>query len=387
MNCKLAGDRLQQFQGWCAKVFKDNNLPIFLVTALVISISAPGPGKWVGAMTWTMDPIGNVGVVSFFNVAIVFFISGLRLETRAICDVLQSPKGLITAVLLILVTTPCLGFVTARLPLRVSEFAQGLTVFACTPTTLASGAAMVAGCPRTEQAAELALMVVAVTNILGCFTTPIALRLTLGGAHVSINPLPVLLRLSMSLLFPLMCGKVIHDSCRRVQVFAKTYKVWLSIFANFNVILITWQSLSSARSDIVAQPVEDILLCVAASAGLHLVLWIMNAPVLLFSCIASPHQRRAIWFLASEKTLPVSLAVVAALPINHGMASLPCIFAFLFQLLADSALVSYWTWRARVELPMQNEIALSNRTLSNQIPSNQIPSLGGSFAAAASLSF
>jgi 3-keto-5-aminohexanoate cleavage enzyme len=65
--CAQPGGRLHQFQGWCAKAFKDKNMSIFLVIALVVSIC-------LVAMTWTIGPIAKVGVVSCFNVAIVFFI-------------------------------------------------------------------------------------------------------------------------------------------------------------------------------------------------------------------------------------------------------------------------------------------------------------------------
>ena len=70
---------------------------------------------------------------------------------------------------------------------------------------------------------------------------------------------------------------------------------------------ITWQSLSAARSDIVAQPSEYILQCVAVSAALHVALWIINAPVLI-SCIDCAHQRRS---HEGGGDMPISLKTIA----------------------------------------------------------------------------
>merc|ERR1719174_1263156 len=58
------------------------------------------------------------------------------------------------------------------------------------------------------------------------------------------------------------------------------------------------------------------------------------------------HGRRAVFLLASQKTLPVAMAIISGLPEESfgqaGLVALPCIFGHLSQLIIDSFLVDYW---------------------------------------------
>eukprot|EP00747_Dinoflagellata_sp_TGD_P032550 gnl/TRDRNA2_/TRDRNA2_136064_c0_seq3.p1 gnl/TRDRNA2_/TRDRNA2_136064_c0~~gnl/TRDRNA2_/TRDRNA2_136064_c0_seq3.p1 ORF type:complete len:125 (-),score=24.86 gnl/TRDRNA2_/TRDRNA2_136064_c0_seq3:396-770(-) len=80
--------------------------------------------------------------------------------------------------------------------------------------------------------------------------------------------------------------------------------------------------------------------------GLHFVFWMINSAVFLTPGISDIHHRRAVFLLSSQKTLPVSLAIIAGLQEDSfgqpGLLALPCIFGHLAQLIIDSFLVSFW---------------------------------------------
>jgi len=331
---------------WWNEFFIDNHLIVFLAIAFLLGLSMPGVGKELSKPQMDMGKLGQTRVANLLLLVMIFMISGFRLKTDAVVGALRSPKALIVAMVLILLVTPCVGFATAALPLATKELAYGLTVFCCVPTTLTSGAALISGCRGTERAAELALMVTVATNLLGSFTTPLLLSLTLSGAKASIDTVQLLVKLVISILIPTLVGKALRDFIPGAAKFSKDKKVPLTILSNFCLCTIVWMSVSRAQEKIVAQPPMQILACIGCGLGLHFVFWAINGPLVTLARIQDIHQCRAVFLLTSQKTLPVSVAVIAGLPESFGDAgliALPCIFGHLTQLLVDSQLVNRWS--------------------------------------------
>merc|ERR1712129_274641 len=114
---------------------------------------------------------------------------------------------------------------------------------------------------------------------------------------------------------------------------------------NFNLVVVVWMSVSRAQDDIVSQPLDQILACIALGVALHFVFWAINCPLVCLAQIEDLHQRRAVFLLASQKTLPVSVAIISGLPESFGkpgLITLPCIFGHLSQLIVDSFMVKFW---------------------------------------------
>jgi len=198
----------------------------------------------------------------------------------------------------------------------------------------------------------LALMITVSTNLLGCFTTPIWLKLTLSGADAEIDVVTLLVKLVSTILVPTMLGKALQLSSSTAAQFAKDRKTELTMMANFSLGLIIWQSVSRAQATIVEAGMSNIVVCIGSGIALHLVLWAANGPVYAFWPVKDMHQKRAVFMLGSQKTLPVSLAIIAGLPEgtvgNLGLVTLPCIFGHLSQLAMDTFLVDYWGRKADV---------------------------------------
>lgn len=323
----------------------DNHLLVFLALAFIIGLLFPGPGAASGKPKVDLGFLGVAGAASLCLLVIIFLISGFRLKTDAIVGALQSPRALIVAMVLILLVTPFVGFFTAMLPLATKEIAYGLTVFCCVPTTLTSGAALVSGCRGTDRATELALMITVSTNLLGSITTPLLLSLMLSGADVAIDATKLLGKLVVSILVPTLIGKVLRDYVPGAAAFSKDKKVPLTILSNACLCSIVWMTVSKSQGKIVTQPLDQIAACVVCGVGLHVVFWAINFPIVTLAQIKELHHSRAVWLLASEKTLPVSVAVIAGLPTTFGDAgliALPCIFGHLSQLFMDAAVVNKW---------------------------------------------
>jgi sodium/bile acid cotransporter 7 len=293
-----------------------------------------------------LGELGTMRIVQSVNVMLIFLISGFRLKTDAMKQALRHPLALLLGWFVVLVWTPLLGFAVARLPLGPPEFAVGLTLFCCVPTTLTSGAALVAGCRGSSRAAELALMITVSTNLLGCFTTPVWLKVTLGGVDAEIDVVNLLVKLASTILLPTLLGKALQLSSSKAAQFAKDRKTELTVLANFSLGFIIWQSVSRAQATIVEAGWSNIVVCIGSGIALHLLLWLVNAPVHACWTVRDVHQRRAVFLLGSQKTLPVSLAIIAGLPEgtvgNLGLVTLPCIFGHLSQLAMDAFLVDHW---------------------------------------------
>ena len=72
-----------------------------------------------------VSQVKNYVVVETACIVIIFVISGLALKTEEIMYAIKHPAPLIYGLVAILGVTPCLAFVTIRLPLHPSEFVIG----------------------------------------------------------------------------------------------------------------------------------------------------------------------------------------------------------------------------------------------------------------------
>jgi hypothetical protein len=85
-----------------------------------------------------------------------------------------------------------------------------------------------------------------------------------------------------------------------------------------------------------------VLLVVAAAIMLHVVFLVFNGLVIWI--LAFPNkERKAVHLITSQKTLPVSLTIIAFLPPGlgePGLMTIPCIVGHLAQLFIDAFLVS-----------------------------------------------
>lgn len=106
-------------------------------------------------------------IIQEINIGIVFFISGLALDTNQLKKVNGSKLALAYGFFAILILTPLLGFVIREISLEPREFTTGLVIFSAMPTTLGVCVALVRSSKGNE---AIALLLTVATNILASYT-------------------------------------------------------------------------------------------------------------------------------------------------------------------------------------------------------------------------
>ncbi|EOD22741.1 hypothetical protein EMIHUDRAFT_195074 [Emiliania huxleyi CCMP1516] len=261
--------------------------------------------------------LGCVGVVQTVCVVVIFFISGLTLKTDEVKRALTSWPDALFGVVSILLITPLLALLPTRLRFLPAEFQVGFLLFCSMPTTINSGVALV-GTGRGNVA--MALLLTLASNLLGVFTVPFSLSLLLQVSDVRIDASPLLAKLMMMILLPLLLGKAARDWSPRLRERLKQRK----------------QLVSNGSS---------LLLCLIPREGVGRQAALRSLSgsecAALFACGAGVHA--AIVIMGSQKTLPMAMTVLSFFPPSlgePGLIALPCIVSHLLQIFADAFLVA-----------------------------------------------
>ncbi|KAL2249324.1 UNVERIFIED_CONTAM: putative sodium/metabolite cotransporter BASS4, chloroplastic [Sesamum indicum] len=229
----------------------------------------------------------------------------------------------------ILIFTPFFSKIILLLKLQPQEFVTGLAIFSCMPTTLSSG--------------------VALTRIPFSVSKFIA-----AGVGVSVPTERLLRSLVLTLLVPLILGKVARELFKGVASFADGNRKLLAMISAVFLSFVPWIQVSRSRALLLMVKPAIFLVAVTMGALLHAVLLAFNAlaiPSLSLmsggskSPFAKNENASALLLVASQKTLPVMVAVVEQLGGalgESGLLVLPCVAAHLNQIIIDSFLVSLW---------------------------------------------
>ena len=279
------------------------------------------------------------------NIIIVFFISGLTLDTKEIGRALKEWPGVVWGFITILGITPCLGFALIAIPFTPPEFAAGLAIFSAAPTTLGVGAALVRQSKGND---ALALFLLTGTNLIAVFTLPLWLKALVGSGtasdgstySLSFSLGQMIWQLLVTVLVPALAGKALRDLVPAVAQFARTYKTYLSMFSVANLAFIVWQSLSAAQSILVAQEFVNILYIIIAAILQHAIYLIFNALVVRFVFNMPVEEGVAVTIMGGQKSAPVAITAITFLTqvvSTQGLLSVPCIVGQLVQIFMGAA--------------------------------------------------
>lgn len=280
----------------------------------------------------------------------IFIISGLTLRSKEIGEAAEAwPAGLF-GLASILLLTPVFSRLVLQLNLQPREFVTGLALFCCMPTTLSSGVSL------TQLAGgnfALALAMTVISNLLGILVVPFSIsKFVASGVGISIPTKQLFRSLVITLLIPLILGKVLRESIKGVADFADKKRRLLSIMSALFLSLAPWIQVSKSRSLLLMVNPTSFLLAIGLGVLLHFVLLAFNAlslKILSFlpgasrSTFANRRNAIAVLLVASQKTLPVMVAVVDQLGGALGAAGLlvlPGVAAHLNQIILDSFLVN-----------------------------------------------
>lgn len=205
-----------------------------------------------------MMQVNGWKVVTTTNMAIIFFIFGVTLDTSELLLALKAWKAIAFGLSSILVLSPIFGFLCMLLPFQPYEFALGLAIMACVPTSLSSGVTLVIGAYGNG---ALALLFTVAGNILGIITAPLAVKIVLGSmTDAKVDSLDLLVKLGVSILMPVLVGKALRELVKPIRDNVYKYKAALYLVNNLQITMIVWQKLSSAREVLIEQELGDVLL-------------------------------------------------------------------------------------------------------------------------------
>ncbi|KAA8534547.1 hypothetical protein F0562_032064 [Nyssa sinensis] len=252
----------------------------------------------------------------------------------------------------ILLFTPFFSKLILQLRLQPQEFVTGLAIFSCMPTTLSSGVALTRLAGGNS---ALALAMTVISNLLGILIVPFSIsKFLAAGVGVSVPTEQLFRSLVLTLLVPLILGKVFRESFKGLADFADQNRKLLSVMSAVFLSMVPWIQVSRSRALLLMVKPAVFLVAVGMGVLLHLMLLAFNVLAIQSlsavsggrkSIFAKNQNVSALVFVASQKTLPVMVAVVDQLGGafgESGLLVLPCVAAHLNQIILDSFLVSFW---------------------------------------------
>nr|ACG42083.1 bile acid sodium symporter [Zea mays] len=320
---------------------RSNFLPLALIGGIILGLLDP-----------TLGCLAHKYSLSKYSTFGIFVISGLTLRTRELGAALEAwPAGLY-GLGSILLFTPFLAQFIMQVQFFPPEFITGLAMFCCMPTTLSSGVTLT---QLVGGNSALALAMTVASNLLGIIIVPLSLAKYIGnGVGVSLPTEQLFKSLVTSLLIPLIIGKVARETSKGIADFVDGNRQGFSVASAVLLSLVPWIQVSRSRPLILSVQVKSFAVAVTIGVLLHLALLAFNAAMLAIlsrleqkgeSVFAKKEYARAVILVASQKTLPVLVAVVEQLGGAFGESGflvIPCVAAHINQIIIDSIIVNWW---------------------------------------------
>ena len=297
-------------------------LPLGLILAVICGLILPTGGIFLA---------DNNGLKIL--VCIIFVVSGYQTGAKGFSLDQRLFALFLTAALISLIVAPLLGLLFAKLLSFPPSLAIGLIIISAVPPTLSSGIVIT---EVSRGNTVLALFLTITLNLLGIFVMPFMLDLCLKAAGpVDINQTALLLKMLFLVLFPFIIGKLIRNLSSKNRVSPN----WSYVNSSC-VILVVYASLSTSRDAFSGLGVTEFLMIGAGVSLVHILLLIINYQTGKLFQLPLP-DRKALLFVASQKTLPISVAVLANIQFATGSAIIVCLMFHFFQLFVDSFLASF----------------------------------------------
>lgn len=323
------------------KFARTNFLPLALITGVTIGLVNPVPGCL--AQKYSLSNWSTFGI---------FLVSGLTLRSGEMSAAIEAWPAGAFGLVSILLFTPFISRLVLQLKLIPQEFVTGLAMFCCMPTTLSSGVALTQVVGGNS---ALALSLTVASNLLGIVTVPFMLsKLVAQGVGVSVPAGELLKSLTLMILVPLLLGKGIRNSFNGVAKFVDERRELFSMINSIFLSLVPWMQVSGSRALLLTISPMNFISAIAIGMCLHFIFLSLNTVImhslsLIFggkrSTFGKENNARAIIIVASQKTLPVMVAIVGRLGGVLGEAGLlviPCVAAHINQIIMDSFLVNIW---------------------------------------------
>jgi sodium/bile acid cotransporter 7 len=228
---------VRQLYGWIKKYwFLAGLIAIFVITLADITGTISGMGEWF-----------KVHHGPAVAVILIFFFSGLLLETDQIKSGLKDIKGTLIALSIVFLISPLTAFLSGQLPLDTGV-KIGIFLVAVMPTTLSSGVVMT-GAAGGNMAH--ALVITILSSGLAVFSIPLVLSFLLnlvsGKTDISFDKTAMMLKITGLVILPLGIGLAAKYY---TKIFSQKLDAILQVLNQCLIISIVWMALSPARAAI-----------------------------------------------------------------------------------------------------------------------------------------
>lgn len=295
-------------------------LPVGLVLALILAMIFPAPGLMLGGSH-----------LAFVMIATIFLINGYQTHPRSMVPDRRLIGGGVISGLVSFGGGGLLALLASKW-LGPSPISQGLLVMCVMAPTLSS---VIVITNESGGNAVWATLLTMGLNLLGIFVIPPMLSYLFAGAETPLPAMKLLLDLVLSVLLPFCLGVLGRHLINR-----KPIRI-ISLTPTLLVILLSYVSFCGGREMVVQSGVSVMLKIAGISLAIHLLL-LLAALVLTKLFRFAPDEQKAIAFLASQKTLPTAVGVLATMGSAAGPALLPCVLFHFSQILADSLIAGWW---------------------------------------------
>ncbi len=269
-------------------------------------------------------------------IVLIFFVSGLALDTQQIRTGLADYQGTLLALLLIFVSAPLTATIFSFLPLPAG-ITIGLLLVSAMPTTLSSGVVMT-GAAGGNMAHALLITIIA--NALAVLTIPVTLGILLsfnGGSKViEIDQVPMMLKIATLVLLPLIIGIIVRN---RAGGIIKPLLPYTTLCNQVCILTVVWMGSCQGREAIVSN-FSAVIPVIMVTFGYHLILLIIAFAATRMAKI-SKKRRESVILMGCQKTLPLSIILQVSLFPEHGLALILCVLHHITHLTMDAFLVQF----------------------------------------------
>ena len=161
---------------------------------------------------------------------------------------------------------------------------------------------------------------------------------------MELSAVDLLVKLCLTILLPLSAGRYVR---RFVASWVGHHRSRITSISNLALISVPWMKFSESSAALAQIALLSLAVLIAAGLAIHILYLVLNAAV-CGSLGVEAAARKAVVLLASQKTLPVAMTVLALIPEEvlasdvKGLVAIPCITFHLGQIFIDAVVATRW---------------------------------------------
>jgi sodium/bile acid cotransporter 7 len=294
-----------------------------LLVIVVLGVTAP---EWAPRLGHWQDGL----------FALMFLITGLTLPGKALTGAIRDWRfhALVQGLSLLVIPVMGMGLDQALALTGMDPHLRlGVLLTCCLPTTISSCVLLTRLAGGDEAAA---VTTAALGNLIGILATP-AWAFVAAGAHLTVEPGPVILHLLLVIALPMAAGQLLRPW---LAAWAERHRSRLNTLSTVALLTAMWGIIATAAAHGVALPFTTLLgLTTGILAGFLALLacawWVFGA------CHLGPQRRIAATICGTQRTAALGLPVLSALLAGDpalGLCLAPLILWHLIQNLVLGAL-------------------------------------------------